>query len=210
MKLKLVVVDLELTRRQKRLGALGLATAAALATSVAMAVPVQFSANTPLKAADLNTNFADLEERLAALEAAPEPTPVWETYTPTITSDGSAASRLVRGVGGTIRYFRTGKTVCLQGTVVFGVLFSGSGGTFVKVSLPPGLPGATAVASQVGIGTVVRTGDASTLFDHGVGAIESDKNNIILLKGQTGYYNNGDARPGAGFNWTASGCYETN
>ncbi len=73
MKLKVVVVDLELTRRQ-RVGAMaGLALAVALAASAALAeVPKVFVAGEPLTAADLNANFA----------AMPTTTP-WVAYTPT-------------------------------------------------------------------------------------------------------------------------------
>jgi hypothetical protein len=69
MKLKLVVVDLELTRRQKLYGALGIGGAAALFTSVALAdVPVVFMANAPLTAKSLNDNFASLDARAKAIE----------------------------------------------------------------------------------------------------------------------------------------------
>lgn len=87
MKMKLVVVDLELTRRQKRMAAIGLALAATLTAGGALAdVPNTFEAGQTLKAADLNENFTALEaraaaaedaaqdalERVATLEAAPE------------------------------------------------------------------------------------------------------------------------------------------
>lgn len=69
MKLKVVVVDLELSRRQKHLG-IGAIIALALAgVSVAVAsVPTSFSAGQVLKASDLNSNFASLDERVAVFE----------------------------------------------------------------------------------------------------------------------------------------------
>lgn len=69
MKLKLVVVDLELTRSQKQLGALVVALAATAAgASIATAeVPVTFTAGQQLTAADLNENFSDLDTSLTAL-----------------------------------------------------------------------------------------------------------------------------------------------
>lgn len=70
MKLKLVVVDLELTRRQKRIGAGGLAVALALVCGVAFGdVPKTFASGEILRAADLNANFDDLDSRLTAAEA---------------------------------------------------------------------------------------------------------------------------------------------
>lgn len=64
MKLKLVVVDLELTRNQKRLGVGALAVAGALAASVALAEVTPFAAGETLTAAKLNANFADLDGRV--------------------------------------------------------------------------------------------------------------------------------------------------
>lgn len=73
MKLKMVVVDLELTLRQKRLGASGLAVAAMLAAGAAWAdVPNTFVAGETLKAADLNEKFATLEGDLFNANAALE------------------------------------------------------------------------------------------------------------------------------------------
>jgi hypothetical protein len=69
MKIKLIVVDLQLSRLQKRigLGVLGLATIAA--ASVALAMPTTFVSGQVLKAADLNANFVELNARLTTLEA---------------------------------------------------------------------------------------------------------------------------------------------
>ncbi|MFO0617131.1 MAG: hypothetical protein U0414_31330 [Polyangiaceae bacterium] len=48
--------------------ALGALAAVVVGASVAFAVPKKFVSGEPLKAADLNVNFDDIEERLAALE----------------------------------------------------------------------------------------------------------------------------------------------
>jgi len=213
MKLRIVTVSLELSRRQKALSLAAIAAFSAFGVAVATAeVPHQFVPNELLTADDLNENFEDLDTKVedldARLTAAEMDGPVWASYTPTITSNGSTpASSFVRG--GTIRYVRIGSTVCLQGQVVIGEQSSGAGGTFIKVSLPPGLPGATG-ETQTGIGTVARSGDSTTLFWDGSGAIETDVNNVILAKQSSYYFVDGDARPGAGILWTASGCYETN
>jgi len=144
----------------------------------------------------------------AAIDAVPVGD-VWSSYTPTITTNGSpAASQLVRG--GAIRYVQIGKTVCLQGFVAFGERSPGTGGSFVKISVPPGLPGAAGV-TQYGLGPVTTTGDSNTLFLSGAAAIETaDVANFILVKESADNYVDGDARSGRGFNWVASGCYESN
>jgi hypothetical protein len=68
MKLKVVVVDLELSRRQKCLG-VGAITLALTGVSIAVAsVPTSFNVGQVLKASDLNDNFARLDERIAAFE----------------------------------------------------------------------------------------------------------------------------------------------
>jgi len=68
MKLKLVVVDLELTRRQKRIRAGGLAVAVMLVAGAAWAeVPNTFVAQQTLTAGDLNENFGYVNGRLDAL-----------------------------------------------------------------------------------------------------------------------------------------------
>jgi len=70
MKLKLVVMNLELTRRQKVGLAAGLAGCLAMIAAVASAdVPNTFVAGETLRAVDLNQNFADVYERLDALDA---------------------------------------------------------------------------------------------------------------------------------------------
>jgi hypothetical protein len=66
MKLKVVTVDLELSVRGKQvLGATGLIAIAAVASA---AVPKQFVSGEVLTANDLNTNFAALDTRVAAVE----------------------------------------------------------------------------------------------------------------------------------------------
>jgi hypothetical protein len=82
MKLKVVIVDLELSTRAKKRLLRGSILAALLLGGATLAyadwtVPVNFQPNTALRAADLNNNFAaladagaSLEVRVAALEAA--------------------------------------------------------------------------------------------------------------------------------------------
>jgi len=66
MKLKLVVVDLELSRRQRLLGAAGLGAAILMVGAVAVAdVPNTFVAGDTLTAAGLNANFDDIDARIA-------------------------------------------------------------------------------------------------------------------------------------------------
>lgn len=72
MKLKLAVVDMELTKRQKRLvGGLVAAVVALGGAAVALAaVPKTFVGGETLTAADLNANFTALDGRATALEAS--------------------------------------------------------------------------------------------------------------------------------------------
>ncbi len=157
--------------------------------------PVPYTSGETLSAADLNASFAAV-------------TPVWASYTPTIASDGTTlASRSIRG--GTFRYMQVGHTVCLQGLAIIGQQSPGAGGTYVKVSLPSGLSGKTGT-TQIGIGTAMRTGDATTLFNDGTGVIlAADTANVELVYGASSSFIDGDARAGAGIAWAASGCYET-
>ncbi len=74
MKLKVVVVDLELTHRQKRVATGSIALAVALAAGAALAdVPKTFVAGETLRAADLNANFTALDNRLTAEETKAAP-----------------------------------------------------------------------------------------------------------------------------------------
>jgi len=67
MKLKLVVVDLELSRRQKTALAAALGAAVLMVGAVAVAdVPNTFVAGDTLTAAGLNENFDDIDARLTA------------------------------------------------------------------------------------------------------------------------------------------------
>lgn len=75
MKIKLVVVDLELSRRTRRLAVLGAISAAVLgaAAFAAASVPHTWNDGEVLSASDLNATFAALDARLGAVEqAAPE------------------------------------------------------------------------------------------------------------------------------------------
>src|SRR5438093_876373 len=66
MKIKLVTVDFEFSVRGKQL--LGIAGLIAIAAVASAAVPKQFVAGETLTAADLNSNFADLDTRVTAVE----------------------------------------------------------------------------------------------------------------------------------------------
>jgi hypothetical protein len=70
MKFKVVVVDLELSPRTKRWAVrLVVPALLLLGATVAYAVPkVAFVQGTPLRAADLNENFTDLDMRLSSLQ----------------------------------------------------------------------------------------------------------------------------------------------
>jgi hypothetical protein len=74
MKLKLVVVDLEISPRAKRIALrIGLPLLVLGVASAAFAsVPVTFTAGSTLHAADLNSNFSALDARITALENAPK------------------------------------------------------------------------------------------------------------------------------------------
>ncbi|MFO0556147.1 MAG: hypothetical protein U0271_47660 [Polyangiaceae bacterium] len=94
MKFKILVVDLELSRTQKTLAALGLSVASvAVISSIAMAQAQHvFTSGQLLTAKDLNENFADFDTRVSALdtrvttlEAAPAPL---TTLTKLTVSDG--------------------------------------------------------------------------------------------------------------------------
>ncbi|MBA3393401.1 MAG: hypothetical protein H0T89_12190 [Deltaproteobacteria bacterium] len=63
-----MVVDLELSRRQKQLGVGVIALALAGISVAVAAVPTSFSAGQVLKASDLNANFASLDGRVAVFE----------------------------------------------------------------------------------------------------------------------------------------------
>jgi len=69
MKLKMIVVDMELTKTQRRVGQ-GVLAALLIATSgIAFGgVPNTFAAGQTLKAADMNANFSALDGRITALE----------------------------------------------------------------------------------------------------------------------------------------------
>jgi hypothetical protein len=72
MKLKLVIVDLEMSPRAKKIALrIGLpAVILGMATVAYAGVPVTFTAGTTLHAADLNTNFSALDARITTLETS--------------------------------------------------------------------------------------------------------------------------------------------
>jgi hypothetical protein len=72
MKLKMIVVDVEPTRAQKRLVKIGIAALFLATASVALAgVPHTFTAGQTVKAMEMNDNFSSLDARLTAVEAIP-------------------------------------------------------------------------------------------------------------------------------------------
>jgi hypothetical protein len=88
MKLKVIVVDLELSTRAKRaaLAATTLAGILLVAGSGAVAaVPHTWNDGDTLNAADLNGAFTALDTRISTLEAAKAPVvTAWTAYTPTV------------------------------------------------------------------------------------------------------------------------------
>jgi len=102
MKWKMVVVDAELSRRQKAIAGVVIAAGLALGVStVAMAnVKTSFVSGETLTAADLNANFKDLDGRATTLQAATddldarltavEPAPTSLTVTGSAPENGTA------------------------------------------------------------------------------------------------------------------------
>lgn len=111
MKIKLVVIDLELSRRARRFATFGAVGALALsAAAIAYAgVPHTWNDGETLTAADLNSNFAALDSRVAMVTA-------WASYTSTVTANGT-------DVGGsqttTAFWRRVGDTVEVRFVTVF-------------------------------------------------------------------------------------------
>lgn len=110
MKLKIVVVDLELTKRQKRILAAALGGCMLGAAAIAYAgVPNSFNTGQQLTAKALNDNFAYLDDAGAALAATvanvasstPKVTE-WQTYTPEVddTQNGTPEGSPPRAFGG--------------------------------------------------------------------------------------------------------------
>jgi hypothetical protein len=63
----------------------------------------------------------------------------WLSYNPVVTSDGSTqCSHQSSGGTPTLRYTLLGKMCFLRGEIEFGLVLSGVGGSFIKISLPPG------------------------------------------------------------------------
>jgi hypothetical protein len=92
MKLKLVVVDLELSKRAKRVMAAALVpvfVVAGGAVAYANVLHVWAQGDT-LNASDLNSNFAGLDGRVTTLEKTPAPVTVtaWTPYTVNVTVGG--------------------------------------------------------------------------------------------------------------------------
>lgn len=91
MKLKLAVLDLELSSRQKRIiaGCIGAACLVSGGWAFAGASLHTWKSGELLTAADLNGNFANHDNRISTLEGAPKPPAVseWQPYTPDVKTD---------------------------------------------------------------------------------------------------------------------------
>jgi hypothetical protein len=141
---------------------------------IASAVPVKFTAGQRLTAEQLNQNFSDLDEKVAALtmvlqsKADKTPSPVvteWQEYTPELRTDKDA---LVGGQIVTGYYRRVGDS--LEATVVASFTAApNSGAKCWQVTVPAGL--AIDVEKLGGIGTV---------FVGGGFAQRPEQNNVVL------------------------------
>jgi len=155
MKLKLVVVDLELTRRQRGAMGAGLSLALLLVGAVALGdVPVTFVAGETLKAADLNENFGSLDGRSTALEQSRVVATPWVGYDVTVESAGGPIVDVVAANGDTQtgHWRRVGDSIEVN---ISTQITACTGAGTVLWSLPMGL----AVDPQkMGAYTVVGTG----------------------------------------------------
>lgn len=121
MKLKMIVVDLELSKRTKRwlggcVGALVVLGGGAIAYA---SVPHTWNDGDLLAAGDLNGNFSNLDNRLGTLEGkAPPPTlTAWTVYTPVVTVGGAPINAVVDANAGGIQmamWRRVGDTLEVQ------------------------------------------------------------------------------------------------
>jgi len=115
MKLKLVVVDLELSKRAKRTLVAALVPALVLgggAIAYASNLHVWADGDT-LNATDLNGDFSQLDGRLVKLEGQPAPVTItaWASYTPTVTAGGTPVTTVPVGSTPTGLWRRVGDTL---------------------------------------------------------------------------------------------------
>jgi len=190
MRLKLVVIDLELTRRQKTAVGAGLSLALLLVGAVALGdVPVTFAAGDTLKAADLNENFEALDKRLADLPTITG----WVPYTPVVTGGSTELTAT-----GAARWRRVGDTLEVSIDSLFSTCSTGN--ATLSWSLPVGLIPDYAKLSgsnaQIGMALTVspgQVGTANVLAQGPSGAVVAlQQGNVVISCGQLG--NNGNVR----------------
>jgi len=143
---------------------------------------------------------------------------VWRTYSPVIFSDGSPRASVTadhRSTDVTLSYALSGSTCWLQGSMMWGLTTAGAGGSFIRISLPPGVQGLAGV-TQSGIGSVqtifpVSNSGGKALAGTGF-IVNGDPNNIYL---RTGFLGDGDAytdqvaSAGFAFMWSVQGAFQT-
>jgi hypothetical protein len=140
MKLKLMVVDLELSKRAKRIAAAVLVPVLVVAGgAVAYADMLHvWNQGDTLNANDLNSNFADLNGRVSTLETKEAAITSWTAYSPAVTASGTMLMVKPEGVSTSTGYWRrVGDMIEVSiGTVIASC---GSASGQVHWSLPPGV-----------------------------------------------------------------------
>ena len=144
MKLKIVIVDLEIPPRAKKWGLrIGIPAAVLSVAAVALAAPLHVWSNgDTLQATDLNGNFTALQGSVPVVTA-------WQSYTPSLaTADGAA---ITNGVV-TGKYRRVGDTMEFSISVSFPNGPSGSPSVEQwLVTVPSGLQLDTSRISNMGV-----------------------------------------------------------
>jgi hypothetical protein len=227
MRLKVVIVDLEIPVRVKKWALrIGIPVSVLAGAGFAFAGPPtnEYATGQPLTKMALDDNFnylqneiggdagngglageiAALQTQVTALQGQVAGT--WTAFTPVVASDGTAASIQLLNFS----YSQVGKMVFIRGVALFGYTAPGAGGTYVKLSLP--IAGVTGL-QQNGIGTVLQTYSVSTApatYRPGWGRIVSGDEGNVLLTEPAGNFVNGNAGSGYGFEWIVDGAYESN
>jgi len=106
MKIKLVVMDLELSKRAKRIAAAVLVPALVIAGgAIAYAGTLHvWNDGDMLNSSDLNGNFADHEARIAALESPANGT--WQSYPVSLVDAINPTTKITTGVGSNNAFYR--------------------------------------------------------------------------------------------------------
>jgi len=152
MKLKVIVLDLELSPRAKRIVAIASVALPLLVGAGAIAwasVPHTFTDGDTLTAADLNSNFAALDQARPVVTG-------WVSYTPTVTESGINA-----GITQTTHAFwrRVGDTLEVKLTTSF---MSCPQSGQINWSLPDGLlPDPMKISGSEAMGTGLALGSAT-------------------------------------------------